>query len=347
MVEVNFKGLFLAAFSLTMVGMFMSACGGGSPQGADSSSKRLVVYSGRSESLVGPLFQRFESATGIEVAVKYGSTSEMAATLLEEGDKSPADVYFAQDPGGLGIVDKAGMLAELPEEILRQAPDWAKSPHGRWVGVSGRARVIVYNTDRLSEDDLPESIEGLASEEWRGRVGWAPTNGSFQAMVTAMRVMWGEERTVSWLKAMQANDPREYPKNTPIVAATESGEIDVGLVNHYYLHRFIQEEGEDFAARNYYPASRGPDSLVMVSGVGILESSDNVSAAERFIDYLLSQEAQQYFADETFEYPVIDGVATNALLKPLGDIRKPTIDMADLDDLRGTQVLLRDLGILN
>lgn len=339
--KVGYLGrLILVAFAISIFGIVASACGGGADE-------RLVVYSGRSQSLVGPLFEQFEAETGIEVAVKYGSTSEIAATLLEEGGNSPADVFFAQDPGGLGIVDKAAMLGELPGGILGQAPDWAKSPNGKWVGVSGRARVMVYNTDRLSEDDLPESVEGLVAEEWKGRVGWAPTNGSFQAMVTGMRVMWGEEKTTAWLKAMQANEPTEYPKNTPIVAATGSGEIDVGLVNHYYLYRFIAEQGEGFAARNYHPTSLGPDSMVMVAGVGILETSKNRSAAEQFIDFLLSTEAQQYFADETFEYPVIDGVAIHGLLTPLDDIKKPTIDMADLDDLRGTQSLLRDLGILN
>ena len=338
--------LYFSALALAFVGILSSACSGADAQGADGSSSRLVVYSGRSESLVGPIIERFQEATGIEVGVKYGSTSEIAATLLEEGDNSPADVFFAQDPGGLGVVDKAAMLEQLPEEILKQAPEWAKSPHGSWVGISGRARVMVYNTDRLTEKDLPESIEGLTAEEWRGRVGWAPTNGSFQAMVTAMRVMWGEERTASWLKAMQANDPKVYPKNTPIVAATESGEVDVGLVNHYYLYRFLKESGEDFAARNYHLVSRGPGSLVMVAGAGILRTSSNKAAAEKFIKYMLSNDAQQYFADKTFEYPVIEGVATNNLLTPLGDIKRPTIDMADLDDLRGTQALLRDLGIL-
>ena len=191
------KRLHLAALAVVLVGILGGACGDGNTSGSspsdsqvgDGSSSRLVVYSGRSESLVGPIIDRFQEATGIEVGVKYGSTSEMAATLLEEGDNSPADVFFAQDPGGLGAVDKASMLRQLPEAILQQAPEWAKSPHGRWVGISGRARVVVYNTDRLTEEDLPESIEGFASEEWKGRVGWAPTNGSFQAMVTVMRVM--------------------------------------------------------------------------------------------------------------------------------------------------------------
>jgi iron(III) transport system substrate-binding protein len=335
------KKLVTVVVGLLLIGTIAGTCG------ADDASERLVVYSGRSESLVGPLFAQFEAGTGIEVAVKYGSTSEMAATLLEEGENSPADIYFAQDPGGLGIVDKATLLTKLSNKILRQVPEWAKSPEGRWVGISGRARVVVYNTDRLSEDDLPESVEGFVSQEWKGRVGWAPTNGSFQAMVTGMRVMWGDERTTNWLTGMKANDPKEYPKNTPIVAAAASGEIDVGLVNHYYLYRFIQEQGEGFAARNYHPTSLGPDSLVMVAGAGILKTSKNPTAAEKFIDFMLSPEAQQYFTDDTFEYPVVEGVATHSLLKPMDEIQKPTIDMADLDDLQGTQALLRDLGILN
>ena len=304
----------------------------------------LVVYSGRSESLVGPIIEQFGEATGIEVQVKYGSTFEIAATLLEEGSNSPADVFFAQDPGGLGAVSK--MLTSLPGDVVLKVPEWARSPDGLWVGVSGRARVIVYSTELVSEDELPTSVKDLTDPKWKGRIGWPPTNASFRTMITAMRMMWGEEETRQWLLDMQANEPGIFPKNTPIVAAAGAGEVSVGLVNHYYLHRFIQEEGDEFAARNLFLKNGGPDSLVMVAGAGILKTSENRDNAEAFMRFMLSKVAQQYFAGQTFEYPLVEGVKTHRLLPPIDTLNGPDIDLSALSDLQGTDALLRETGVI-
>ena len=304
----------------------------------------LIIYSGRSESLVDPIIQQFKGATGIDVKVKYAGTGALAATLLEEGGNSPADVFYAQDPGGLAAVSE--MMTELPGDVIGMTPEWARSAEGRWVGITGRARVVVYGTDKLTEADLPDDLWGFTEPEWKGRVGWAPTNGSFQAMVTALRAGWGEDRTEEWLRAMIANDVKIYPKNTPQVAAAAAGEIDVGLVNHYYLYRFIAEEGEDFAARNAHLRGAGPGSIVLVSGAGILETADNRENAEAFIRFLLSSVGQQYFAGQTFEYPMVEGVRPSVLLTPLADIEQPEITLADLSDLAGTQALLQKTGAL-
>lgn len=304
----------------------------------------LVIYSGRSESLVAPIIQQFKDTTGIDVQVKYANTGALAATLLEEGDNSPADVFYAQDPGGLAAV--SALMTDLPDDITAAAPAWAQSEQGRWVGITGRARVVVYGTDNLAESDLPDDLWGFTEPQWRGRVGWAPTNGSFQAMVTALRVGWGEARTEEWLRAMLDNDVQVYPKNTPQVAAAAAGEIDVGLVNHYYLYRFLAEEGEDFAARNAHLRGAGPGSIVLVSGAGILETADNPENAAAFIRFLLSAVGQQYFAGSTFEYPLVEGVRPSLLLTPLAEIRQPDITLADLSDLAGTQALLQKVGAL-
>ena len=309
-----------------------------------SGSDELVVYSGRSESLVEPIIQQFRDATGMEVNVKYASTGELAATLLEEGSKSPADLFFAQDPGGLGTVEE--LLDDLPTDILELTPAWARSPDSRWVGISGRARVVVYNTASLTEADLPDSIWDFTDPKWKGRIGWPPTNASFQAMVTGMRVLWGEARTEEWLRGIMANDPKVFPKNTPTVQAAADGEIDVGFVNHYYLHRFLAEEGEGFAARNYYTRAADPGSVVLAAGAGVLKTADNREGAESFLKFLLSVPGQQYFASQTFEYPLVDGVKADRLLPPLADITKPDIDLADLSDLSGTQALLRKVGAI-
>ena len=304
----------------------------------------LVIYSGRSESLVDAVIQQFSQATGIGVEVKYAGTSQLAATLLEEGSNSPADIFFAQDPGGLGAVE--GMMSTLPDRVLSRVPDWARSPQGKWVGLSGRARTVVYNPERVSEDELPDDIWGFVNPEWKDRIGWAPTNASFQTMVTAMRALWGGEKTSQWLEGVQANNPTIYPKNTPQVAAVAAGEIDVGLVNHYYLFRFLAEEGEDFPARNYHPRTGGPGATVMVAGAGILESTDNRDAAEKFLEFMLSRVGQQYFAGQTFEYPLVEGVNVPHVLVPLDGINHPNIPLKDLADLEGTQQLLRETGVL-
>jgi iron(III) transport system substrate-binding protein len=312
---------------------------------------RLVIYSGRSESLVAPIIDQFAQATGIQVDVRYGSTAEMAGVLLEEGARSPADIFYAQDPGGLGAVANAGLLASLPEATLSRVPASFADRNGQWVGISCRARTIVYNTDAIADPttDLPQELEGFTAPEWRGRLGWAPGNGSFQAMVTGMRAMWGDERTAEWLSGIQANQPIVYEGNTPIVSAAGAGEIDAGFVNHYYLYRFLAEQGESFAARNYFLPGGGPGSLIMVSGAGILNSAANPANAQRFIDFLLSVPAQQYFAAQTFEYPLVEGVATAPGLPPLAglDAQAAHLDLSQLADLQGTQDMLIDLGIID
>ena len=310
----------------------------------DGDPGKLVIYSGRSESLVDPIIQQFKGATGIDVQVKYAGTSALAATLLEEGGNSPADVFYAQDPGGLAAVSE--MMVALPEDVIAMTPDWARSDDGTWVGITGRARVVVYGTEALTEADLPDDLWGFTEPRWKGRIGWAPTNGSFQAMVTALRAGWGEERTEQWLRAMLDNDVQVYPKNTPQVAAAAAGEIDVGLVNHYYLYRFIAEEGEDFPARNAHLRAAGPGAIVLVSGVSILETADNPENAEAFVRFLLSKVAQQYFAGSTFEYPMVAEVRPSVLLTPLAEIGQPDITLADLSDLAGTQALLQKVGAL-
>ncbi len=332
---IRFRGI----IALFLTAVFLSACGG-----SDGDAGSLTVYSGRSETLVGPLIDRFKEDTGIDVSVKYAGTPQLAATLLEEGDNTPADVFFAQDPGGLGAV--AGMLSPLEEDVLTKVPQWAVSSDGVWVGISGRARTVVYNTDTLTPDDLPDDLEGFTDPKWKGRLGWAPTNASFQTMVTAMRSIWGDQRTVQWLENIQANDPKVYPKNTPIVSAAASGEIDVGLVNHYYLHRFLAEQGDSFSARNYHPPAGGPGAIVMVSGVGILEESDNKDNAQQFIDYLLSDISQKYFVEETYEYPLASGIPVAKGVSTLSEINNPDLSSSALSDLEGTQALLRETGII-
>ncbi len=306
----------------------------------------LVIYSGRSEELIGPIIKQFEAETGVDVQTRYGDTAELAATILEEGANSPADLFFAQDPGALGALANEGRFQALPEQLLNRVPERFRSPDGDWVGTSGRARVVAYNTDALSEGDLPASIFDFTDPKWKGRIGWAPTNGSFQAFVTALRVTEGEDRARAWLEGIQANDPFVYPDNSTTLEAVASGEAEVGFVNHYYLFRALEEQGQDFGARNYYLPGGDPGALVIVAGTGVLDSAANPQAAQSFIRFMLSEEAQQYFADKTFEYPLIEGVKPVEGLKPLSEIQTPDVNLGDLNDLQGTLDLLRETGVL-
>ena len=306
----------------------------------------LMIYSGRNENLVGPLIDQYREQGGTAVDVRYGGTSEMAATIMEEGKNSPADVFYGQDAGALGALAKAGRCIDLPDEIIAKVDPRFASPDKRWVGVSGRARVLVYNTDELSEDQLPASVFDLTDEQWRGRVGWAPTNGSFQSFVTAMRAVTGEDATRAWLEGMIANDAQVYPKNAPIVEAVGRGEISVGLVNHYYLYRFLAED-PDFPAANYHFPNGDVGSMINVAGVCVLDTSDNQEQGLAFVDFLLSNQAQQYFASETNEYPLAgENIEIDPRLTPLDQIQTPDLDLSDIDDLQGTLQLLQEVGAL-
>lgn len=305
----------------------------------------LTVYSGRGESLVGPLIEQFEQASGVEVEVRYGNTAEMAATILEEGDNSPADLYYGQDAGALGALAKAGRLTKLPDDILEQVDARFRSPEGTWIGTSGRARVIVYNPERVNKADLPDDIFGLCAPEWHGRVGWAPTNGSFQAFVTALRVLEGEERAREWLTCMQANEPMVFDGNPAQVEAVAAGEIDAGLVNHYYLYQFLAED-PNFPVRNYHLRAGDAGAIINIAGAGIVNTAANPAAAEAFIRYMLSEVGQSYFNTQTNEYPLAGDIEVNPLLTPLEAITTPELDLSDLDDLPGTLELLQELGIL-
>jgi iron(III) transport system substrate-binding protein len=325
--------------------LLLAACGSGatSPSGASGS---LTVYSGRSEGLVGPLIERFQSETGITTEVNYAGTTDLAATILEEGDASPADVFFAQDAGALGAIAAEGLLADLPAATLDQVDARFRSDDGQWVGLSGRARVVAYDTRVLEEAELPTSIEDFTDPAWKGKIGWAPSNASFQSFVTAYRVLEGEEAAKAWLEGIVANEPKVYENNDAVLAAIAAGEVEVGFINHYYLVNALAEQGESFPVRNHFLQSGDPGSLINVAGAGILTSADNPAAAQAFIDFLLSSESQQYFAEQTHEYPLVDGVEADPNLPPLADIASPDIDLSDLADLQGTQTLLQEAGVL-
>jgi iron(III) transport system substrate-binding protein len=305
----------------------------------------ITVYSGRNEELVGPVFDDFEAATGIEVEVRYGDTAELAATILEEGDASPADLYFAQDAGALGALEGAGRFTTLPGDVVEVVDPAFRAPSDAWTGVTGRVRVLAYNTDVLSEDELPSSVLDLTDPVWSGRLGWAPTNGSFQAFVTALRLTEGEDVAREWLEGMLANDVVPFENNTGIVEAVARGEVEVGLTNHYYLYRFLAEDPDFNVANHYLPGDVG--GLVNVAGIGVLDTSDQQEASVELVRYLLGEETQTYFGQVTdaLEFPLRDDVDSPEL-PSLSELDPPEVDLSQLEDLQGTLALLQEVGAL-
>lgn len=306
---------------------------------------RLTIYSGRTEELVGPILDRFAAETGISVDVRYGDSADLALTISEEGDRSPADIFLSQSPGAIELLDYEKRLVPLAASTRKLVDEKFSDPAGHWVGVSGRVRVLVYNPELIEESQLPDSVLDLPGASYRGKVAVAPTNGSFQDFITAMRSLVGEDETLDWLKAMVANDSPTYSNNTAIVDAVSRGEVPMGLVNHYYSERARIEDPKN-QTRNHFFAAGDPGNLVLETAVGVLKSADNQSDAERLITFLLSKESQEYFASETLEYPLAAGVKPKVDLPPLDAIESPKVDVSKLGEgLGGTQRMISASGL--
>jgi len=328
------KKLFAAALAAVSV-VGLAGC---APSDTDGD---FVVYVGRSETLIQPLIDQYVAETGVEVQVRYAGSAELAAQILEEGENSPADVFMAQDAGALGAVSKAGFLRELDSDLLNLIDPEYRAADGTWMGVSGRVRVFNYNPEKVTE--LPNSVLDLAGPEWKGRVGIAPTNASFQAFVTALRLIEGEDVALEWLEAMKENGVI-FEKNSAIVEAVESGQVDAGLINHYYWFARGNEVGfENLSSEIAAFESQDVGNLRNVAGVGILSED---SRAKAFVEFLLSETSQQYFVTETSEYPLIQGLDPLPGLTPLDEIPAPEFDLNDLDALEETLQLIRAAGLI-
>ena len=307
----------------------------------------FTLYSGRDEELVQPLIDQFEAETGIEVEVRYGNTAELGALLLEEGDATPADVFLSQDAGALGALSQAGLFTTLPADVTDAVPAGFTSTDGSWVGVTGRARVVVFDGERLTADQLPDDIDDYVDPEWSGRVGVAPSNASFQSFVTALRVLDGENDAAEWVSALAGNSPQIFEGNSAILTAVDEGVLEVGLINHYYWYGLAAEAGEEnMRAQLKFLEAGDAGSIVNVTGAGILNGAATDADALEFVRYLVSLEAQTYFVEQTFEYPLLPGVDAPAGLPSLESLINPELDLSDLDDLATTQQLLADAGLI-
>jgi iron(III) transport system substrate-binding protein len=339
MTKPKFYSVAMVALSLAL-----TACASetdSAPDVSNSSDQSIVLYSGRSEALIAPLIESFTEETGIQVSVRYGESSEMAATILEEGSNTKADVFFSQDAGALGAVSQEATTYPLPSEVLDLVSPQYRAQNGSWVGVSGRARVFAYNPKMVT--DLPKSVFDLTDPGWKGRIAIAPTNASFQSFITGMRVTEGDAKTAEFLSAMKENAVL-YEKNGQILDAVESGEVAAGLLNHYYWFEKAAEIGTDSMNSKMSWFSDGDSgNLVNVAGVSLL--SENPSALV-FAKWLLGETAQKYFLEETFEYSLTSDVSPDPSLPKLSEIRSPEIDLSKLSTLDQTLQLLTEAGLI-
>lgn len=338
-----------AVAAVAALGMFAGACGSDDSSNGESSddADSVTIYSGRNEDLIQPILDQFTEATGVDVNVKYGDSADLALLIDEEAaaDNVQPDVFLSQSPGSLGFLEQNDRLATLPDETLALVEKSVRDDAGKWIGFSGRQRVLVYNTELVDPAELPESVFDLTEPEWNGRVGVAPSNGSFQDFVTAMRATEGDDVTMEWLEGLADNDPVPYPKNSAIVAAVGRGEVDVGLVNHYYNYRALQEDPNQPSANHHFP-NDDPGATLIVTGAAILDGTDRAGVAAQLIEFLLGPEGQQYFAAETFEYPLAIGEPPPADLPPLDFAAVGAVPFDELaGGLERTRQMIADSGL--
>lgn len=326
-----------ALAALALAPALLAACSGG--------RDALTIYSGRDEALVEPLLERFADETGISIDVRYGDSGDLALLLAEEGENTPADVFFSQSPGSVGFLAGRGLLRRLDDDVVDAVPERWRGRDGFWVGLSARQRVLVYDSDAVDEDDLPRSVFDLVDERYSGKVGVAPSNASFQDFVTAMRQLHGDDATRAWLRGMAENDSPTFPDNSSIVAAVGRGEIPFGLVNHYYNFRALEED-PGASSRNHVFPNRDVGATLLETTASVLAATDKPDEAQRFLEFMLSRESQTYFARETFEYPLAAGVEPAPELPPLDVSSAPDVPVTTLGDgFRETAEMIAESGL--
>jgi iron(III) transport system substrate-binding protein len=338
----HFKKLASISAALMMLGLVAGCSTSTNEQATDVTE--MTIYSGRSEEFIAPFFADWQATTGIKLNVRYGDSAELSAQILEEGSNSPADLFLSQDAGSLGAISQAGLFTTLPSDVAADIPAAYVAANREWIGVTGRARVFAYAPDRVKT--LPVSVADLTKTIYKNQIGIAPTNASFQAFLTALIEKKGSSFAKTWLEGLKTNGVKIYLKNSAIVEAIDKGDISMGLVNHYYVWEVSEALGRAVKVKIGYFAPGDLGNLINVSGAGILKTSSKQKAAQDLINYLTSPAAQQKFVSDTHEYSLVDGATPPAELPALDAIGAPTIDLKSLSNIKATQDLLIQVGLL-
>ncbi|OBA69210.1 iron ABC transporter substrate-binding protein [Mycolicibacterium elephantis] len=309
---------------------------------SSSDSDELLIYNAQHESLTKEWIEAFTEETGIEVSYRQGGDTELGNQLVAEGDASPADVFLTENSPAMAAVERAGLFAELDAETLDQVPAQFRPDTGRWTGVAARSTVFVYNKDRLTPDQLPKSMLDLQQPEWKGRWGAPPTKADFQAIVAALLELEGEAATAQWLDAMKANAV-PYNNNIDTLKAVNAGEVDGGIIYHYYWYR-DQSKTKEISGNTalHYFKNQDPGAFVSLSGGGVLASSDKQDQAQQFMRFITSRAGQEVLEKGTsFEYPVASGVPANPALPPLDSLQAPDVDPSTLNEQKVTELMTK------
>lgn len=328
--------------------LVLSACGSSSDTaattGAAAGGGALTVYSGREEKYMKPVFDAYQQQEGTTLDVRYGDSADLALLIGEEGNKTPADVFIAQSPMSQSYLDQKGLLSTLPQQVLDRVPAKLRAADGSWVGIAGRQRVLVYNTDLVKQSDLPASVTDLTKAAYKGKVAVAPNNASFQDFVAALNQLVGQQQATDWLKGMAANGAKAYAKNGAIVEAVTRGEIPMGLVNHYYVLEAKEDNPNAPVAAHRFPGT-DPGSLFLVATASVPQATPDKPQADAFVAFLLSDTAQKLIVAGEGEYPTVPGVKAAEGAPSLGESDYPAYDLAGKTDLKAIATQIRESGL--
>lgn len=313
---------------LLVAAPLLAACGSGS----EDQDRAIVVYNAQHRQLMEEIVPAFTKATGIEVKLRNGADPELAAQLVQEGKASPADVFLTENSPAMSQVERAGLFSVLPETATAPIPAQYRPSSGLWTGFVARSTVLVYNTDQVEAADLPSSLMELSEPQWKGRLSFSPTGADFQAIVSAVLELEGEDATREWLAGLKRNGT-VYDGNNVVLESVNAGRSQVGIVYHYYWYRDRAESGDvSDRSRLSFFGDQDPGAFVSVSGAGVLKSSKHRADAEKFVEYLTGAQGQEKLADSyALEYPLNPAVALDPPVRPFAQLQPPVVDVSDLD----------------
>lgn len=329
--------------------LVLSACGSSSDTASTAASAggdagALTVYSGREEEYMEPVFEAYEKATGTDLDVRYGDSADLALLVGEEGDKTPADVFISQSPISQSYLDQKQLLSKLPQAVLDRVPANLRSADGDWIGIAGRQRVLIYNTDLVKESDLPTSVLDLTDAKYEGKVGVAPSNASFQDFVAGLNQLEGKDATDAWLTGLAANGAKAYAKNSAIAEAVARGEIPMGLVNHYYVLEIKEDDPNAPVAAYRFPGT-DPGSLFLVATASVPQATAEKAQADALVGFLVSDAGQKLMIAGEGEYPTAVGVAAPKGAPSLTKGDYPAYDLTGQTDLKAVAEQIRESGL--
>lgn len=300
----------------------------------------IVVYNAQHESLTNAWVEGFTKETGIKVTVRHGGDSDFSNQIVAEGAASPADVFLTENSPAMVLVESSGLFAPVDADTLAQIPKEYQPASGKWVGIAARSTVFAYNKTKLTAEQLPKSLLELADPSWKGRWAASPSGADFQAIVSALLQLKGETATADWLKAMKENFTA-YKGNSTVMKAVNAGEVDGGVIYHYYYYGDQAKTGEN--SKNvglHYFKNQDPGAFVSVSGGGVLASSKHPKQAQAFLKWVTGKGGQDVLkTGNSFEYAVGKGAQSNPALVPLADLQAPKVDATTLNSRKVTDLM--------